>query len=358
MLRDQKTARQRELEALRRFPSAVAYEAYPEPGVLLSDRIKDCVDRYRMIDPFNPENLKPAAYELSVGEIYSVGGNVHPLGPEVGKRELRIKPFEVAIIQTLERVNIPNFMIARWNIRVGLAYQGLMWVGGPQVDPGYKGYLACPIYNLSDKMVTLHYGEPLAVIDFVTTTTPQTYSLRYKDPDKRTRLIFEDFNPTMRSALAELAQNRLDRFEGLLDEIQARNETRTQHVQGRIDQFTAVTYMTMAVLVGAVAIIAAKAPSISSWNATFGLGIIAVCLGLFSTYLAKSHETRSERFPWRFFVGLMIVATVVLTVLDFVAFRPPSKEIERLQAQIDSQQQQIDGLRNAPQRQGLGGERS
>ena len=48
---------------------------------------------------------------------------------------------------------MPRFLIGRWNIRVTVAYKGLLWVGGPQVDPGWVGHLFCPIYNLSDQEV-------------------------------------------------------------------------------------------------------------------------------------------------------------------------------------------------------------
>ena len=51
-----------------------------------------------------------------------------------------------------------------------MVYKGLVWVGSLQVDPGYRGYLFCPLYNLSDKEQELTYKEPLFTIDFVRTT--------------------------------------------------------------------------------------------------------------------------------------------------------------------------------------------
>jgi len=118
-----------------------------------------------MIAPFKKANLKPAGYELTVGDEYFMSGQYLPLDSHV-----TIQPFEVAVIKTGERIRLPRFMIARWNIRVRHAYAGLLWVGGPQVDPGYAGYLFCPIYNLSDKPVTLYKGEELALMDFSRTT--------------------------------------------------------------------------------------------------------------------------------------------------------------------------------------------
>lgn len=81
-----------------------------------------------------------------------------------------IPSYQVAIVQIRETLNLPKFLIGRWNIRVKRAYEGLLWVGGAQVDPGFRGHLCCPIYNLSNKEVRLEFGDTLAMIDFVVTT--------------------------------------------------------------------------------------------------------------------------------------------------------------------------------------------
>lgn len=43
-------------------------------GVLLSNEIEYYAINHKLIDPFNLNNLKPAAYELTVGDEYSRGG--------------------------------------------------------------------------------------------------------------------------------------------------------------------------------------------------------------------------------------------------------------------------------------------
>ncbi len=161
--------REEEIELLKKYqcPPTDDLETH---GVLLSDEIEHYVYLFKLIDPFDCKNLDPAAYKLTIGDEYSIGGERKRLYDEAGKNEITIPPFEVAIIKTYERVNLPRFLIARWNIKVSLAYKGLLWVGGPQVDPGYVGYLSCPIYNLSNNNVTLKYKDPLAIIDFVKTT--------------------------------------------------------------------------------------------------------------------------------------------------------------------------------------------
>jgi len=135
----------KEKQRLAELPYFDADGADPDHGVLLSDRIEHyCGREFQLISPFEKEYLRPAGYDLRVGDNYSQGGQHYTLNDG---GFLTIEPYQVAIIQTLETLNLPGFLIGRWNIRVKLAYQGLLWVGGAQVDPGFRGRLSCPIYN-------------------------------------------------------------------------------------------------------------------------------------------------------------------------------------------------------------------
>jgi len=167
------------------LPTAVTLLPDEPPGVLVSSEIIECVKRYNMIHPFYPEKekdrLKPAAYHLSLGRECRVGDKTIFLDER--NPYLRIEPYQVAIVQTLEELNMPNNVIGRWNLRISCVYKGLLWVGGPQVDPGYKGYLYCPLYNLSTETAVLEFGEPIATIDFVRTTPGR--SVDYKPKRKR-----------------------------------------------------------------------------------------------------------------------------------------------------------------------------
>jgi deoxycytidine triphosphate deaminase len=160
------------------LPTEVTLSPSESPGVLVSSEIIDCVKKYNMISPFYPEKekdrLKPAAYHLSIGKECRVGEKTVFLDEKTPY--LRIKPYQVAIVETLEELNMPRNVIGRWNLRISCVYDGLLWVGGPQVDPGYKGHLYCPIYNLSTKSAILEYGQPFATIDFVRTTPGRSVS--------------------------------------------------------------------------------------------------------------------------------------------------------------------------------------
>lgn len=251
-------------------------------GVLLSDEIQFYAEHCRLIVPFSKENLKPAAYELTVGDEYFLNGEYRLLGNTADDDTIiRIPPFEVAVLKTAEILCLPRYIIGRWNIKVKHAYSGLLWVGGPQVDPGWVGHLFCPIYNLSDKPVTLHVGDQIAVMDFVKTTPydkrkSESELLRYPYPPSRK--IIEDYQiDDLRSALFTNASQKLMEFE---EEI--RNMTT------RFSTFTSLSFLIFALMISALAIIPKGnaenlALGTAIWGSlNFALSIFAVLIVLFS----------------------------------------------------------------------------
>ncbi len=212
-------------------------------GVLLSDQIRELAQRHSLIDPFDDKNLKSAGYELTIGDEFYVGGVYHDFSQSGMSDTLVLPPFEVAVIKTAERVCLPRFLIARWNLRVRYAYRGLLWVGAAQVDPGYAGYLFCPIYNLSHKSVALPRGEQIALIDFVK-TTPYRRDMCVRYPSNK-RPIIQDFGVEgLQSALFHEVGNRLESFEDAI-----------RQVENKLAIFITITLTTLAILTSAAATI-------------------------------------------------------------------------------------------------------
>lgn len=170
--------------------------------VLLADEIKRLCDEEQMIQPFRPSQLRPASYQLTLGDEIHVGGEQRLLSRTQG---IILEPHQVAVVSTLETLKIPRDLIARWSLRVTNIYEGLLWTGGPQVDPGWEGQLFCPIYNLSERPFVLKYGDGLFTMDFVR-TTPVGPSLEELRKDKSYKKIW--FEP-VRKTLAEHDSHRL-----------------------------------------------------------------------------------------------------------------------------------------------------
>jgi deoxycytidine triphosphate deaminase len=208
-------------EIIAQFPEVKEDTDGVAPGVLSPREIKQYVKNFRLICPFEEGHLKGASYYLSLGDEYALQGKKGKLQNEAGKDEVTIPPFQVAIIKTKEIINMPRFLIGRWNIRVTQAYQGLLWVGGPQVDPVWVGHLFCPIYNLSDEDVTLKKGERIATMDFVRTTDfDPDFENGYKDFRKNVKKTIDEYNWRLRSGLYTMAQKRIDDIEKKISSVE------------------------------------------------------------------------------------------------------------------------------------------
>jgi deoxycytidine triphosphate deaminase/uncharacterized protein with PQ loop repeat len=293
--------RAKEIEFIKALPE-IPFDSRRPTGVLLSDEIEHYASQYRMIDPFSREKLTAARYELSVGELCSIRGKTFQLSDEPGKNEIVIDPFEVAIVQTLERLNLPHFIIARWNIRVRWAYQGLLWVGAAQVDAGYKGFLDCPLYNLSNKSVTLYRGQEIAVIDFVTTTPPNPASEQFKyKPLKRARILFEDYEPDrLESGLAKLAKEKIEVF-----------ETRINEIQSTVSNSVGVILTAIGVLVAALALFVSKQTDEIS---RFSPSLMVATMALIVAFLALVNAKRTPRLSRSWF-GMQVIAWLLFAAL-------------------------------------------
>ncbi len=217
-------------------------------AVLLSDEIKYYCTQVDppLIDHFKEDELKPASYHLHLGERCRVDGEDKPLSTD--KPRLTIPPHGIAVVSTLERVNIPGFLIARWNLKVKKVYLGLVWVGSLQVDPGYNGNLFCPLYNLSTEDVHLELGEALFTIDFVRTTPydeSKGCTLWQGRPDRPTDSFgYLDILP-LKSAPKK-------QFDEMRDDLKASKET-VEHFQSRIDTFQVITFTVLGIIVAALA---------------------------------------------------------------------------------------------------------
>ena len=167
--------------------------------VLLADEIeKLCTHAEPMIAPFDSTRLRPASYQLTLGPDMHIGGQERRL--KEGEQVI-LQPHQVAIVCTAEELWIPRHIIARWSLRVTNIYEGLLWTGGPQVDPGWKGPLFCPIYNLAERPVVLKLGQAMFTIDFSRTTpVSKRYITMKQDAKTYPKVWFEASTPTTLSA--------------------------------------------------------------------------------------------------------------------------------------------------------------
>ena len=244
--------------------------------VLLADEIHKLCDGSNdstpMIEPYSACRLRPASYQLTLGKEVHVGGKHKHVDQSDG---IILPPHQVAVVSTRETLRIPRDVIARWSLRVTNIYEGLLWTGGPQVDPGWEGPLFCPIYNLAERTIVLKYGDPLFTIDFVR-TTPVTAELEKLkcDPEKYPKVWF---TPQRRT----LAEHDIHRLQSAPHEVLERlREMETELQKFREIGYGAIGLMftVLAIMVAALAVVAVgptarpDGPFLSFWPMTALVG--------------------------------------------------------------------------------------
>src|SRR5208282_3304706 len=108
---------------------------------LLSDQeiLKAIESKQLRIEPFKEENLKPSSYDLGLATA-NVNGIVTPIG-----NEIVIKPQELVLLGTLERITLPEDMIGRIYLRSYWTRKGLSPEGQGRVEVGYNGILTLAV---------------------------------------------------------------------------------------------------------------------------------------------------------------------------------------------------------------------
>lgn len=135
-----------------------------------------------IIDPFDPDNLTPFSYDLSVGnEIYSCStGDVHRLSD--ASPTYFLKPRETIVVKTKESVALPRNYAAtvwpRFRMVTESIFQSMV-----KIDPTWYGCLGVAITNLSAGDYPIRTGDRFATLILFELKTPTGMYLFSKKED-------------------------------------------------------------------------------------------------------------------------------------------------------------------------------
>jgi len=139
-------------------------------GMLLSDQIdKFCKAKLLIAENYSAARLRPAAYTLTIGDDY-VDSNGRKKKLTEDRATYEMPPNSIIFVSIKEMLDLPYYIAARFNLRVDWVYKGILLGTGPQVEPGFRGFLSCPLYNLTNRSHTIGRGDEFATIDFERTT--------------------------------------------------------------------------------------------------------------------------------------------------------------------------------------------
>jgi dCTP deaminase len=152
--------------------------------VVLSDRtIREEIDSGRIvIDPFEASNVQPSSVDVRVDRKFRVFHNARypyidvrqPMDDltelvEVSDDEpFILHPGEFVLGQTLERVTLPDDLVARLEGKSSLGRLGLLIHSTAGfVDSGFSGNLTLELSNVANLPITIYHGMPIGQISFM-----------------------------------------------------------------------------------------------------------------------------------------------------------------------------------------------
>ncbi|HXF37241.1 MAG TPA: dCTP deaminase [Actinomycetota bacterium] len=185
--------------------------------MILSDRsIREEIEAGRIvIDPFDPSCVQPSSVDLHVDRAFRVFANsrypyidVRRDMPdltelvEVPEGEAFIlHPGEFVLGATLERVALPDDLVARLEGKSSLGRLGLLIHStAGYVDPGWDGFLTLELSNVANLPITIYPGMKIGQISFfrLSSAAEVPYGARGKYQGQRgptASRFFEEFRP-------------------------------------------------------------------------------------------------------------------------------------------------------------------
>ncbi len=157
--------------------------------MVLSDRtIRRLLEEGRIgIDPYAEELLQPSSVDVRVDRLFRVFRNSRYPFIDV-KQEMEeltelveieadeafiLHPGEFVLGSTLERITLPDDLVARLEGKSSLGRLGLLIHSTAGfIDPGWDGHVTLELSNVANLPITIYYGMKIGQLSFVQLTEP------------------------------------------------------------------------------------------------------------------------------------------------------------------------------------------
>jgi dCTP deaminase len=158
-------------------------------SMVLSDRtIRRLLEEGRIgIDPYAEELLQPSSVDVRVDRLFRVFRNSRYPFIDV-KQEMEeltelvevdseeafiLHPGEFVLGSTLERITLPDDLVARLEGKSSLGRLGLLIHSTAGfIDPGWDGHVTLELSNVANLPITIYYGMKIGQLSFVQLSEP------------------------------------------------------------------------------------------------------------------------------------------------------------------------------------------
>ena len=144
-----------------------------KPALLNSLDIKRYVDKGCLLETnhFEHERMKPASYELKLlGTLYwweEVEGQLELRCRNIRHGDpVKLSRNSISYLWAEEPLRLPEYIAARFNLRIREVHKGILLGTGPLVDPGFGGRILIPLHNLTNNNYFLEGGKGIIWVEF------------------------------------------------------------------------------------------------------------------------------------------------------------------------------------------------
>jgi dCTP deaminase len=148
---------------------------------------KEIKSKKLVITPFDPKSIQPASLDVKMSNEFRIFKN--STKPYIDVKEpadefmelIKIKkgdpiiihPREFLLGTTIEKVKIPNDLVAQLNGRSSLGRLGIIvHATAGFIDPGFEGFVTLEITNVANLPIALYPGMRIGQLAFTRLSTP------------------------------------------------------------------------------------------------------------------------------------------------------------------------------------------
>jgi dCTP deaminase len=117
--------------------------------------------------------VQAASVDLRIGGIFVPGSNPAMLGSAAKPRtQMTLAPGETAVVETLERCNLPKTIGAIGFPPASVSSKGVLMTNPGHIDPGYEGTLSFTVINMAEEGYELRRKDVIVTLLLFKLDTP------------------------------------------------------------------------------------------------------------------------------------------------------------------------------------------
>lgn len=142
------------------------------PALLNSHDISLYASKGCLVGDFDENRLLPAGYKMRfLGDLryweHTKNRSLSPIKQSITSgEEVILRRNSITYLHMEEEFRMPQYIAARFNLRITHVHQGLLLGTGPLIDPGFEGRIMIPLHNLTDNDYSLIGGKSIIHVEF------------------------------------------------------------------------------------------------------------------------------------------------------------------------------------------------